>query len=209
MWTMRSSISELGCTTQPLDAYCSGTHTGARYASRPHSTVSYTPKMTRQPPPIRRACLCTGGTVGGTAEAGLGITGAAGTVSGGGTTCFDPVEGLSAGVIAQAGYFVNGIAGAQYGPQATGGNFSVGAFIGAGLGPFLSNAKTPADLEGPFDTVSLDLSIDIVPVKISVQVGVSGDIWMAGVTFGPGEGLAASRLVTTTLVKWVGQHQKK
>jgi hypothetical protein len=153
--------------------------------------------------------FCTGATIGGTVEAGLAGPGFAATGSGGPVGCYDTNEGVSAGGFLQGGAFLNGFSGQQYGEHAEAGNTAAGAFYGGGAGPFVSNAKTPEDLAGPFDTVSLDVSLVIVPIKISVQVGVSGNIWMTSLTAGPGEGLAASRLVTTTLVAWVGQHKKK
>ena len=37
------------------------------------------------------------------------------------------------------------------------------------------------------------------------MAAASEDTWMASVTFGPGEGLAASRLVTRAVVLWSTQ----
>lgn len=152
---------------------------------------------------------CIGPLGGGTAAAGLGTFGGAGTASEDLGACAGGPEGANAGVIAQAGYFINGLYGEQIGEQATGGNTAIGAFVGIGAGGFVSNATTLADLEGPFDTTSLDVSAFPFPYKFSFQLAYSGDIWMASLTFGAGEGMAASRFVTRTKVLWTTQNRKK
>src|SRR5882672_11431039 len=105
---------------------------------------------------IRRGCGGFGPVVSGSVEAGV-IFGRGGTASGGGGIFWGGPQGLNAGGFLSAGGFVGGAGyGASYPAPLGGGTTGVlGPYIGGGAGGFLTNAKSPTDLKGPFNTYSI------------------------------------------------------
>ena len=132
-------------------------------------------------------------------EGGLVGVGAGATGSLGGGVFWGGESGVNAGGFASAGAFAGGPGyGAQYPnyPQGNNSNVAGGAFAGVGGGAFVTNAMCAAELRGPFDTYSFNIGVG--PIKVSVQVGVSGETWIGSATFGPGGGISGSSYPTNT-----------
>lgn len=102
------------------------------------------------------------------------------------------------------GSFATGAAAARFGPSQAGspnqsGSVNpvvMGAYAGAGLGVFVTNATNVEQLGGPFQTLTL-----ATPVG-SISLSFGGGIWSASVTAGPGAVGAASGLTTNTRTSW-------
>jgi RHS repeat-associated protein len=141
-------------------------------------------------------------------EYGFGVTGSASVeggfpyiASGGGTVSAgagflynDTIGGSSAG-----GYFSHGEMGQFLGRTSTdpcesqSPEGALGAYAGAGLGAFITNADTWNDLFGPFQTWSINTPIG------SAQFSYSNGTWIGSVTVGPGYigGVSAYPTVTS------------
>jgi RHS repeat-associated protein len=85
--------------------------------------------------------------------------------------------------------FING---SSRGPCPGPNSFAAGAYAGIGVGAFFSNARKPSDIEGPFDTFSVNTPFG------SGQLGVSNEIFVLSVTAGPGSWFSVSRYTTIT-----------
>lgn len=72
----------------------------------------------------------------------------------------------------------------------------LGAFAGGGAGAFATNATCPADLEGPGETLTMNVGVGLV--KFSLQLGFSGSTWIGSLTVGPGAGISVSDYPTYT-----------
>lgn len=141
-----------------------------------------------------------GVTAGGSAEAGVGRLSGGVTASAGGGVFWG--SGLNAGGYASGGVISKGpTAGTTWTAPAsdTKGKGVVGGFLGAGAGVYVTNAECASELKGSADTTSLNISLTIVPIKFSLQFGVSGSTWIGGITFGPGVGASASDYPTKTV----------
>ena len=80
-------------------------------------------------------------------------------------------------------------------------NGVAGAYAGAGLGLFITNANDVTALKDQFDTWSFNASPEVIPIKFSIQVGYNNGIWIISVTPGPGFGMSESTYPTNTTVK--------
>jgi len=66
-----------------------------------------------------------------------------------------------------------------------------GAYGGAGLGPWISNAGSPSDLGGPFNQWNINS-------PVSASYASSGGTWIGSLTYGPGDVASFSTYPTTT-----------
>jgi hypothetical protein len=126
----------------------------------------------------------SGGFGEGMGVAGTGSTGL-GFFWGGGRSfgAFGTVGGMAGG----------GNVGFAYpGPTQNGKNGTYGAYAGLGLGLFLTNANTSSGLDGPFDTLIVNLNV------IEIQFATSSPTWELSVTTGPGVGAGISYYSTNT-----------
>ena len=100
-------------------------------------------------------------------------------------------QGTNAGAFGSSGAFAGGPGWGTSTPAIPSGGTSaaVGAFAGAGVGPFVTNATRVADLLGPFNTYTVNVGVGAI--QGTIQVGVSNGIWIATATFGPGAGVSA------------------
>jgi hypothetical protein len=73
------------------------------------------------------------------------------------------------------------------------GSLAVGAYAGAGVGVFFTNAGSVTDLRGPFNTVDLNVPFGGLEFAWSQE-----NTWIVSMLFGPGQVASASRLTTTT-----------
>jgi RHS repeat-associated protein len=139
-----------------------------------------------------------GGTAAASAEAGVVAIGAGATASAGAGVFGGGTEGLSVGAFGTAGGFVGGPGyGVGYPSAQPGGTTTVGgAFAGAGLGGFITNATNVGQLSGPFNTYSLNIGVG--PIQVSIQVGEAGGIWIGSATVGPGLGISGGGYPTNT-----------
>jgi RHS repeat-associated protein len=143
------------------------------------------------------------------AEAGLGLIGAAGTVNAGfggfsGEDCGCPKD-PNVGGFASAGGFVGG---PNYGPtypnspNTSGKLFDIplGLYGGGGAGFFLTNAKCVKQLKGPFNNFNVDFSLGLLPWTFSVGLALDPDsgTWSFSLTSGPGWGYGVVSLPTNT-----------
>ncbi len=113
----------------------------------------------------------------GSAEAGL-LAGAGVSGSVGGGVFWGGPQGVNVGGFAGAGAFVGGPGfGVSYPTPLPGGTTAAaGAYAGVGAGGFFTNATSAAELQGPFNTYSINTPIG------SVQLGVSGSTWILSAT---------------------------
>jgi len=142
---------------------------------------------------------------GASAGAGLGI-GAAGTVGGGVGVFGGGGNGVSTGAFGGGGVIIGGgDSGWEYPADYPDGSRGWsnpddavvgGAFAGAGIGAFYTNATSVCQLKGPFDTLILDVG------PLEFQWGRSGDISIFSLTYGVSRGLGATIMQpNTTSVK--------
>jgi hypothetical protein len=105
-------------------------------------------------------------------------------------------QGINVGGFASAGGFVGapGLPGPSY-PKGNC-NGALGAFAGAGGGWFLTNANSANELSGPFQNINFNIGEG--PFQVSIQIGWSGDTWIASATYGPGAGVDVSSFQTNT-----------
>ena len=78
------------------------------------------------------------------------------------------------------------------GPSMVGPGSAIGAYGGLGGGGFITNANSPEQLAGPFETYTLDTPVG------SVQFAKHGKIWIVSGSVGPAAGFAVSVFKTTT-----------
>jgi RHS repeat-associated protein len=143
-----------------------------------------------------RGLYGAGIVVGGEVDAGIIVAGAGAQVQGG-YGGFSGGGGNS-GFFGSFGTFAGGpFYGAGYpnSPDPTVKNVVGGAFAGAGVGPFISNAKCAADLGGPFNTFFLNLGIGL---GVSINVGISDGTWIGSLSFGPSIGSSGGQYPTNT-----------
>jgi len=133
-----------------------------------------------------------GGVVGGNAEVGLPVfPGAAASLLYG----WGLFGGGCHGVRDEAFISVGGFAT----PTTIGEKIALGAYAGYGGGFFFTNATNVAQIGGPGDTWSLDVSAGPVPIKGSLSISFSGGgFWTFTATGGWGLGAGVSRTPTTT-----------
>lgn len=123
---------------------------------------------------------------------GFGVLGLGGSVSAGAGVFGGGQSGINLGGFASAGGFIGGPGiGPSY-PAGNCGNTAAGAYAGIGVGGFLTNATSAAELRGPFQGLNFDLGI------LSVQVAWSGNIIIGSWTLGPGDIGGASGYQTNT-----------
>ena len=72
----------------------------------------------------------------------------------------------------------------------------VGLGAGAGPGVFLTNATSPCELRGKFDTTTLN--IPLVLSTLSILWEFSGDTWLASASILFGPGVSGSTYTTDT-----------
>jgi RHS repeat-associated protein len=141
------------------------------------------------------------GVVGSASVEGGVVYGAGATGSVGGGVFGGGSQGLNVGGFVSGGAFVGGpgLSASAPAPLPGGTTGAVGAYAGAGVGGFITNATNVGELKGPFNTYSINTPIG------SLQLGVSGSTWIFSVTCGVppcgiGAGGAGSTYPTNTWV---------
>lgn len=148
------------------------------------------------PKPASHHGFGVGLTAGAAAEAGVGA-GFGGTASVGAGLFFDGGRGLHPGAFAAAGAFA-GVGNQGLTTTHSGDPVGVaGAFAGAGVGMFVTNAASAEQLGGIAQTYSLNLGVG--PLKMSVQVGSADGTYLGAVTVGPGIGADVSRYPSSSI----------
>jgi RHS repeat-associated protein len=131
------------------------------------------------------------------------LAGAGATVAIGGGAFYDQdTKQPSVGGFASGGAFAQVVGKDVRSPSSPGAVGALSAFAGGGIGGFITNAKSVGDLEGPFDTYSLNVGAG--PIQFSVQFGYSSGIGILSVTVGPGLGANVSKYPTNTVVTGSG-----
>lgn len=145
------------------------------------------------------------------ATAGLGFVGVAATASAGSGIFWGGSSGVNVGGFASAGGFAGG-PGYGSGYPSSQDNAAFGAYAGAGVGGFFTNATKAEDLRGPFTTISADVALPFLP-GFSFQFGYSQGTWIASLTAGPsgsGLGLGLSIMQTNTIANtWARSCSKR
>lgn len=142
-----------------------------------------------------------------TTTTGNGTVGAGSTSSLGVGGFYDTQQGWNAGEFASGGIFVGGPNGSDSRPpepDPVTGNFSAGAYTGAGLSVFLTNAQNVGNLAGPFHTWSLDVGEGVQLFGGQFQWGYDHGqpIWVLSLGvpgWGIGSGAAVSGYQTETV----------
>ena len=138
-----------------------------------------------------------GVTGGGSVEGGIGVIGGGATGAIGSGIFGGGSQGVNVGGFAGGGAFAGGPGYGSSAPQCQGNQTgAAGAFAGAGVGLFLTNATSASDLGGYGSTYSFNVGVG--PAKFSVQIGRSGNTWIGSATIGPGIGLSGSSYPTWT-----------
>ncbi len=164
-------------------------------SSSPVDTV-FPAKAARAAPPalppdrIEHHGFGAGILVGGSAEAGL--LGGCGVTASAGVGAFrDATGAVHGGSFAGGGAFGD-VAGhtarTAHSTEPTG---AIGAFAGAGIGAFVTNAASANDLRGVAQQYSVNVGVG--PLKVSLQAGMSDGTFVGSVSVGPGIGLDVSR----------------
>lgn len=136
---------------------------------------------------------------GGTAEAGVAVAGAAATGSLGGGAFYNSSSGASLGGFAEGGMAAYAGSAVTGDPVQDDGPSVLGAFAGAGVGVFVSNAGSAQQLAGHFLTFSGDVGFPL-PGKISLQVSFSSNgTWIGSIAYGLGAGIGGSAVTTNTV----------
>ena len=137
--------------------------------------------------------------VGGTADAGVVVTGAAATGSIAGGVFYKPGKGLSTGATATGGavaYAGKKDAGA---PKQDRPARNLGASAGAGAFVFVTNATSANQLSGHFQTTTLNVGFG--PIQATIQLSTGNGIWELSVSppyGGASIGASVSRVTTET-----------
>jgi RHS repeat-associated protein len=126
-----------------------------------------------------------------------------GSVGGG---LFSSRTNISAGRFTSGGAAIFGGPFATGAPQQTQGTtVAAGAYLGAGLSVFITNARSVQQLQGPFATYTFNVGAG--PIKFSAQFSTANGIWQA--SFGPpipylspGIGVSFSKMTTDTCTAW-------
>lgn len=142
-----------------------------------------------------------GGVAGGTVTVGTGAAGGGGTYTVGGGLFGGGDQGVNVGAFQSVGGFVGGPGYGPSYPPDNSRNAALGAYGGGGVGGFITNATSAADLVRTTGTISLDYGIG--PLNFSLQFSYGDGIWMA--SFMPpylsyGYGLGRASLSTNTTV---------
>jgi RHS repeat-associated protein len=130
------------------------------------------------------------------AESGA-ISGAGGTYGFGVGLFYTPNEGFTLGGFHGGGAFIGGY-GSTLNLPSEPSDFSgvIGSSAGIGMGPWFSNAGTPAALGGPFSQVNINASL------AGASYATSEGIWIYGLTLSPeaaSGGISVSTFPTTTV----------
>jgi hypothetical protein len=124
--------------------------------------------------------------------AGLGAT--ASVVAG---LFYDGARSIRPGAFASAGAFAGGGSHVAKSSNSADPVGVIGAFAGAGIGAFVTNAASAKQLDGIAQTYSVNLGVG--PLKLSVQMGAADGTYVGAVSVGPGIGLDAGRYPTNTV----------
>jgi RHS repeat-associated protein len=138
---------------------------------------------------------------GGSAETGV-VYGGGGTMVAGGGLFGKGLRPSGTETFLSGGAFVGGPGLAKKAPKDCPQKpWALGGFAGAGLGPFITNAKNtgygPGGLAGPFKQWNLNAGIG--PIQFSASFAYNGGTWIGSITAGPGLGLNASGYPTETV----------
>jgi RHS repeat-associated protein len=151
--------------------------------------------------------LGIGVTGGVSAGSGNGLIGVAGTASVGAGLFGGGDQGLNFGSFSSVGAFAGGPLGSvgYPSPDPNVPNTVVGGFGGYGIGPYITNATSAADLKYTAGTASYDIGIPGTYLNFSLQYGYGTDpngnyIWQLSFTAGPGVGIGRSTMSTETKV---------
>lgn len=166
----------------------------------PGSSPSSTTPADTEPSAATQPGFGFGVFAGGAAEAGVGVAGASAQGSAGAGFFVQSNTGvLDAGAYASGGataYDDTTPTPTQVGaPQQPQGNTIVGGYVGAGAGVYVTNAGNAAQLTGPFNVITANLSFG---GGASVSLGTSGSTWFFSISIGPGFGASFSLMTTTT-----------
>ncbi|SPP63194.1 Rhs family protein (fragment) [Nitrospira lenta] len=149
--------------------------------------------------------LGIGGTAGISGGSGNGLVGIAGTASVGAGLFGGGDQGLNVGSFSSVGAFAGGPLGSigYPSPDPNVPNWVVGGFGGIGIGPYITNATSAADLKYTAGTASYDIGVP--GINFSLQYGDGYDpkgnyIWQLSITAGPGAGIGRSSMSTETQV---------
>ncbi len=142
--------------------------------------------------------LGAGILVGGSAEAGL--LGGCGVTASAGVGAFrDETGAVHGGSFAGGGAFT-GIGGrSERTARSAEPAGAIGAFAGAGIGAFITNAGSANDLRGVAQQYSVNVGVG--PIKISLQAGASNGTFAGSISVGPGIGLDVSRYPAESVAK--------
>jgi len=130
------------------------------------------------------------------AEVGLGA-GAGATGCAGAGFFYGPGIGTHAGAYVANGAFVGAGSHGLRSPRTRDPVGALGAFVGGGIGAFVTNASSVRQLRGVAQTFSLNIGVG--PVKLSAQLAESHGTVVGSLSIGPGIGLDASVYSTRTL----------
>jgi hypothetical protein len=101
-------------------------------------------------------------------------------------------SGSGQGAFSSTGAFAGGPGYGPSYPSGNSGNFSYGAYLGAGSGFYTTNASSVSQLSGPFDTWSVNFPL------VAFQYGTSNGVGIFSITGGPGAVFNVSHYKTTT-----------